>query len=46
MSVTAGRWDLKAKPVLDNYKDAAQQLLIGYKTSDEKWSSKYTHKLF
>ena len=46
VSTTTGGWDLKAKPVLDNYKDAARQLLAGYETSDEEWSGKYTHKLF
>ena len=36
VSVTTGGRDLKAKPVLDNYKDAARQLLAGYETSDEE----------
>ena len=44
-ATTSGR-DLKAKPVLDNYKDAARQLLAGYETSDEEWSGKSTLKLF
>ena len=46
VSATTGRWDLKAKPILDNYKDATQQLLAGYETSDEEWSGKSTLKLF
>ena len=36
VSATTGGRDLKAKPVLDNYKDAARQLLAGYETSDEE----------
>ena len=46
VSATTSRWDLKAKPILDNYKDATQQLLAGYETSDEEWSGKSTLKLF
>ena len=36
VSATTGGRDLKARPILDNYKDAAQQLLAGYETSDEE----------